>query len=186
MLVDPDLHEILNGPRGMLKGVDACIRVQCLVSAVALIYSTIDALSALTRPAKQQDTTRKEFIAWVQKYIHPEKTLSCSARDLYGARCGVLHNYGSDSKLRREGNAKALIYKWKGGPDPDPSRKVPLPADAITLHVEDLRQALGDAVKEFFGEMEGSNMELLNTVQNHSSELLCYRPWSAVTIRVAA
>jgi hypothetical protein len=34
MLVDPDLDEIANGPRGMLTGVDVCIQAQCLVSAV--------------------------------------------------------------------------------------------------------------------------------------------------------
>src|ERR1035441_2369345 len=115
MLVDPDLNEILNGPRGMLKGVDVCIQAQCLVSAVALIYSTIDALSALTRPSAKKDTNRTIFINWVKKYIRPDTTLRCSAHDLYGARCGILHNYGLNSKLRREGEAKALIYKWREG-----------------------------------------------------------------------
>src|ERR1035437_2385014 len=137
MLVDPDLNEILNGPRGMLKGVDVCIQAQCLVSAVALIYSTIDALSALTRPSAKKDTNRTIFINWVKKYIRPDTTLRCSAHDLYGARCGILHNYGLNSKLRREGEAKALIYKWREGPDPDPNRNTPLPADALTLYVED-------------------------------------------------
>src|ERR1017187_2461079 len=117
MLVDPDLNEILNGPRGMLKGVDVCIQAQCLVSAVALIYSTIDALSALTRPSSAADTNRDIFINWVKKYVRPRKRLQCSAADLYGARCGILHNYGVYSRLRRQGKAKAIIYKWKDGPD---------------------------------------------------------------------
>jgi hypothetical protein len=185
MLVDPDLDEIVNGPRGMLKGVDVCIQAQCLVSAVALIYSTIDALSALTRPPEKKDTNRKNFINWVKKYIRPDKTLRCSAHDLYGARCGVLHNYGPNSKLRRQGEAKALIYKWRDGPDPDPNRNIPLPADAITLYVEDLRKALSEALTEFLAGIEG-DAALKQRVEHHRQELLCYRPWSAVPIRVAA
>lgn len=59
MLVDADLDEIITGKRGMLRGIDACLETQCLVSAVALIYSTIDALSALTRPIDVPDTTPK-------------------------------------------------------------------------------------------------------------------------------
>jgi hypothetical protein len=185
MLVDPDLSEIVNGPRGMLKGIDVCIQAQCLVSAVALIYSTIDALSALTRPATKKDTNRNIFINWVKKYIRPDTTLRCSAHDLYGARCGILHNYGLNSQLRRDGEAKALIYKWRDGPDPDPNRNIPPPADALTLYVEDLRQALGEAVIQFLGGIEGDR-ELKQRVEQHRQELLCYRPWSAVPIRVAA
>jgi hypothetical protein len=185
MLVDPELEEIVNGPRGMLTGVDVCIEAQCLVSAVALIYSTVDALSALTRPATAGDTTRDVFMDWVRDYIHPEQTLSCSAEDLYGARCGILHNYAMNSRLRRQGQAKALIYKWRNGPDPDPARTIPLPADAITLYVEDLRRALHDGVMEFLGAVETSR-KLKERVDHHRRQLLCYRPWSAVQIRVAA
>src|ERR1035441_108831 len=110
MLVDPDLNEILNGPRGMLKGVDFCIQAQCLVSAVALIYSTIDALSALTRPSAKKDTNRTIFINWVKKYIRPDTTLRCSAHDLYGARCGILHNYGDRKSTRLNSSHLGISY----------------------------------------------------------------------------
>jgi len=61
MLVDPDLNEIVTGQRGMLQGIDACIGAQCLVSAVALVYSSIDALAALTRPTNAADTNTACF-----------------------------------------------------------------------------------------------------------------------------
>lgn len=57
MLVDADLDEIITGKRGMLSGIDGCLETQCFVSAVALIYSTIDALSALTRPIDVPDNS---------------------------------------------------------------------------------------------------------------------------------
>jgi hypothetical protein len=183
MLIDPDLNEIINGKRGMLKGIDVCIEAQCLVSAVALIYSAIDALSALTRPVTAKDTERSIFINWVEKYIRPEKSLGCTAADLYGARCGVLHNYGAESKLMREGKAKALFYKWKDGPDPDTARV--LPTNAVTICLEDLRAALGNSVTEFLAHVEADS-ELKKIVESHRLELLCYRPWTAIPIEVAA
>ncbi len=149
MLIDPDLDEIINGERGMMRGIDACIKSQCLVSAVALIYSAIDSLAALTRPPNQKDTNWKIFVQWLDKYLQPEITLSCRAIDLYGARCGILHNYGPYSKKFRDGQAKALIYKWRNGPDPDPNRQTRLPCKAITLCVEDLQASLCQAIKNF-------------------------------------
>jgi hypothetical protein len=121
-----------------------------------LIYSTIDALSPLTRPLKAKDTTRDVFMDWVRRYVRPELNLHCSAEDLYGARCGILHTYAPNSKLWGQGKAKALIYKWRNGPDPDPARTIPLSTDAITLYIEDLRRAVGEAVTTFLGAIENS------------------------------
>jgi hypothetical protein len=179
MLVDPDLEEIINGERGIMRGIDACIHAQCLVSAVALIYSAIDNLAALTRPPNQPDTNREIFVNWVSKYLEPERTLKCSAMDLYGARCGVLHNYSPYSQKLREGQAKALIYKWRNGPDPDPNRQVPLPSGAITLYLEDLRGSLAQAVRKF---LEAAQLEdtVKKNVESHRRELLCYKPWSTI------
>ncbi len=183
MLTDPELIEIATGERGMLKGIDCCIETECLVSAVSLIYSAIDALSALTRPKSAADTKSGIFLAWVEKYMCPTSTLGCTAMDLYGARCGVLHNYGVDSQRRRDGVAQALIYKWKSGPDPDPQRATPLPQGAITICIEDLRKALGDAIKVFLHDVE-RDTDLLDRVNKHRRELLCYKPWSPVPIQV--
>jgi hypothetical protein len=185
MLVDPELYEITNGQRGMLKGIDACIRAQCLVSAVALIYSAMDALAALTRPQDANDTTRGEFLDWVKTYLCPIEKLGCSAEDLYGARCGILHTYGPHSRLRRQGAAKALVYKWKGGPAPDRQHSTMIPPDAITLCVEDLRDAVEEAVVSLLAAVD-LDQDLKSRVDRHRQELLCYRPWSAVPILVAA
>lgn len=185
MLVDADLDEIITGKRGMLSGIDGCLETQCLVSAVALIYSTIDALSALTRPIDVPDTTQEIFTNWVREYMDPDNSLRCTASDLYGARCGVLHNYGSDSRKRRKGEAKELIYKWRNGPDPDPKRKVPLPKDATTIIVEDLRDALQHGINNFY-EAIARTPELKKIVDHHEKELLCYKPWRSIPIHIAA
>lgn len=185
MLTDPDIAEIVRGPRGMMRGIDSCVHQQCLMSAITLIYSTIDALSALTRPLDQPDTKSNIFVAWVDKYLLPESRLSCSSEDLYGARCGILHNYGLDSAMRRQGRAKALVYRWREGPFPDPQHRARIPADAITICVEDLHEALNTAVENFLIQI-GTDVALKSRIDRHRKDLLCYRPWSAVKIRVAA
>lgn len=184
MLVDPDLYEIVKGHRGMFKGIDACIHAQCLVSAIALIYSSIDALSALTRPPATTRTDRNIFINWVNRYMQPNRTLHCSADDLYGARCGILHTYSTSSDFSRRGTAKHLIYKWQDGPDPDPNRAIPLPTAVLCLCVEDLRRVLEDAAINFLGSIEKNN-ELRERVDQHRQELLCYKPWNVVSIGAA-
>ncbi len=106
MRTDPQLLEIVNGQRGMLKGVEACLKQQCLVSAVTLIYSSIDSLAALTRPVGQRKTNLTHFLSWLKSYLLPAARFSCAAEDLYGARCGVLHTYSPDSGIRQQGKAK--------------------------------------------------------------------------------
>jgi len=58
MQIPPQLDEIVNGQRGILRGIEICLENQCLVSGVALIFSAIDSLAALTRSVQDSDTSR--------------------------------------------------------------------------------------------------------------------------------
>jgi len=42
MRTDPELVKVTTGERGMIRGIEACIECQCLVSAIVLIYASID------------------------------------------------------------------------------------------------------------------------------------------------
>ena len=167
----------------MFQGIHACVERQCLVSAVALVYSCIDSLAALTRPTTQPDTTRREFIDWVNRYLIPSPHLSCSAEDIYGARCGILHTYSPESRMRRAGQAQRLVYYWKSGPPPDAT--IPLPPDAIVIALEDLISALEQAVDNFLMDIDADN-DLMNRVEHHRRELLCYKPYKTIVIHRAA
>ena len=59
MMTNPDFRKVWRGPRGMRAGIKACERAKCVVSALTLIYSAVDALAALTREAQEARTTRK-------------------------------------------------------------------------------------------------------------------------------
>lgn len=174
MLTTPSLEEIVEGPRGMLCGIDAALDAQCMVSAVTLCFSTIDAVAALSRPKEQVDTSRHVFIEWVNRFMLPADSVPCSAIDLYGARCGVLHTYSPDSSLRASGQARPLFYEWQAGPAAASERT--LPDGAVVVNVESLVDAVRASVRRFVA-TERSDPELSASVDHHLKDLLCYVPW---------
>jgi hypothetical protein len=182
MRIEPELDEVVNGHRGILTGIDLCLRQECLVSGVALIFSGIDSLAALTRPIDATNTSRSVFIEWVEQFLLPESGLACSAIDFYAARCGVLHTHSADSDLQRQGSARPLIYEWQQGPRAD--AQVSLPPGAIVIEVERLHTAFKVAVDRFFVAAD-TQAETKKRVHHHLKALLCYRPWPVLAGQVA-
>lgn len=178
MRTNPDLIEVVKGERGMLRGIEACISSQCLVSALTLVYSTIDALAALDRPSENQDSGRSDFKNWVERHLLPNSGFELPWEVLYGARCGILHTYSPDSSMARNGVEK-IVYEWRAGPAA--GAEVDVPADAVVIVVEDLLDALHGAIQSFLREIERDDATA-GRVQIHSASLLCYRPWSPVPI----
>jgi hypothetical protein len=185
MLVYPSVEKVARGRRGMLAGIEACMARQCLVSAVSLIYATIDALAALTRPLGATRSTRAEYKAWVERYMIPSLREPLTADDLYAARCGILHAYSAESEASRAGEAKAIVYKWRDGHRPDDARLAELSRTATVIEIQSLHEALETAVMHFEAHIR-SDPSLEARVAQHVSELLCYEPWSPVGIWVAA
>ena len=85
--------------------------------------------------------------------------------------------------MRRQGKAKALIYRWKAGPAAD--AEISLPNDAMVIAIEDLMDAFGKAVDEFLKAIE-ADVDLAELVNHNRRELLCYKPSEPITIYVAA
>lgn len=183
MRVEPELDEVVNGDRGMLRAIDVCLQQQCLVAAVSLIFASIDALAALTRPDPSKRTTRSVFISWVDKYLKPEENLGCHAVDLYAARSSVLHIYSTDSELVREGKARPIVYEWQAGPRADTT--VLLPPEALIIHVEALDTTFRAGVRAFIIDSE---MDLVTKgrVLPNLKTMLCYRPWPQLIVYEAA
>jgi hypothetical protein len=95
-------------------GMDTVGAVSTLVTAnqymqaLVLLYSAIDTLAWVSRSAG--DVTRADFCRWVDVYMQPQSRLGCTAEDLYGARCSILHSSAAESKLSREGRVNELWY----------------------------------------------------------------------------
>lgn len=80
--------------------------------AVILTYSAIDAMAFLSMSLKQKEVTKKDYIAWVEKYMSTDENQDYQYRgiDLYGARCGIIHRYGVESRLSESGACKIFAY----------------------------------------------------------------------------
>jgi hypothetical protein len=158
----------------MLHGVQACIEHQCLVSSVTLMLTTIDALAALTRPINLRETNGAIFRAWLTRFLHPKQRLNCSVEDLWGARCGVLHTYSPEAIRAADAGARRVYYQWRQGPVVGAIRV--LPANSIIVIIEDLHEALIDAVQSYLVEIP-SDSNLQASLRAHLPSLLCYVPY---------
>jgi len=173
MLVDPNLREVVAGPRGMLTGIQACLDQQCLVSAVTLVFAAIDALAALTRPINQAETDGATFRAWATRFLHPVQRMNCTVEDLWGARCGVLHTYSPEAVRAARRGARRIYYQWRQGPPADTVRA--LPARSVVVIVEDLYAALFDGAHAYMDETS-ADADLKARLNAHLPSLLCYEP----------
>jgi len=184
MLVQPrQLSDVVDGPRGMLKGIEKCLEAECLVSAVTLIFSSVDALASLTRPRGQVSTNGTVFRTWVDQFFQPQTSLGCSADDLWGARCGVLHLYSAESDMAAQHRARRIYYQWSAGPSVNASR--PLPAGHSVILIEHLHHAFQDATARFATALEADS-NLRKIVVSHLSSMLCYEPYPPLVVVVDA
>lgn len=94
----------------LFAAVAHCLDSNLWEPALILIYAGIDAMSWLDRPADHEDVTPDDFMAWVNAYLLPESALNCSAEDLYGARCGMLHSHTAESRRHRQLRVRKLFY----------------------------------------------------------------------------
>lgn len=185
MLTNPSFNEVVNGERGMLSGIRACMDAKCLVSTVSLIYATIDALSALTIPIGKSRSTRTDFKKWVKQYLLQHLSQSISEHDVYAARCGVLHAYSVHSQDSRNGVARTIIYKWRIGHRPDDHILQRESQVAHVVELEALYEALELAVNDFHQKLS-ADPELNRRVSHHIAYLLCYKPWTPIALAAAA
>ncbi|WP_133480196.1 hypothetical protein [Cognatilysobacter segetis] len=77
---------------------------------LVIVYSTIDTFGLLNAPAGQTEASGDSFRAWAAKYLVPRATDPYTADDLWGARCGVLHTFSTDSRWAKQGKARQLQY----------------------------------------------------------------------------
>jgi len=139
---DPLINAVHNGIK---RGIRVTLENDCLGPAVILILSGIDAMAYLAMPATQNDVIRDDFVTWVEQFIKFPCKEQVTGLDLYGARCAMLHNYGTASELSRKGKCRQVGYMDKSVPEVRFNRNIS--KDLVLVSVP----ALGDA---FFSGMD--------------------------------
>jgi len=125
----------------VFKAIDLCMENKLILPALMLIYSSIDIVGSLER--KEDESTKASFIRWVDNYMLKAKPLGCTALELYGARCGILHALAAESDLYKDGKVRMVIYAWgtaKSDHLKATSKLLERERDVV-VHVSDLTEA---------------------------------------------
>lgn len=128
-----------------------------ILPAVALVYTVVDSLGFLARPTEQVNTGA-DYEAWVMTYLLDgydgrAGTAAKVARDLYGARCAVLHRMTAEANLtvgpdpaRR---AREVYYQRSTGEGRIPVESANTPEPALFVDPDRLAGSLVAAVGRF-------------------------------------
>lgn len=138
------------------------------VAALALVYVGIDTMALLGCPLGQQSQTRVDFIGWVETYLKAASgsDYQYEGLDLYAARCGLLHAYGSEADLHGRPNPpRKFGYADNGLHRKDDA------AGFVLISIAVLIRDFGRAVERFVEAMK-ADAELKARVDSRMPSLL--------------
>lgn len=84
---------------------------------MTMAFICIDTMALLALPAGQDKQGRVEFIAWVDTYLKGDSAQPYQYRgiDVYGARCAMLHAYGSEVDYHDKYQDAKIYAYYDGG-----------------------------------------------------------------------
>lgn len=88
--------------------ISVLIKTNFDVSALMLIYAWIDRMAWLS--VEKEKSSGDDFKKWVKLYLLKDSLLLCTAEELWGARCGLLHTGTSEADVTRTGKARKIGY----------------------------------------------------------------------------
>lgn len=139
----------------LAEGIRICIENKLIEPALILTYSAIDIVAWLGSP--EEWISKKVFLAWTEKYLLKAKPLSCTAVEIYAARCGLLHTFSAESKLSKQGSARHIYYAWGTAEVAILQRSIDLVGKSdrhVAIHVGDLFEGWRLGVKYFLNDLK--------------------------------
>lgn len=113
-----------DGLKGLVAEIKKCEAAGATTAALALAFVCIDTMAFLALPADKVKQDRTDFIAWVDTYLKGDAAQPYHYRglDVYGARCALLHAYGSEADYHdKYKEAKKFFYHDGGKHAYDPA-----------------------------------------------------------------
>ncbi len=133
----------------LILAINSCLENRYLVPALILIYTAIDSVSWLSTGDIQNGG--KRFQDWVDQWMLAKYPLPCTAKEIYSARCGVLHTLTPNSKLTEKGVRK-IAYAWGDASEIDLAESIStLGRDnsLIAVHMESLFHSFRNGFVDF-------------------------------------
>lgn len=86
------------GISNLIDQIKTCESVGATSAALAMSYICLDTMAFLSLPGDRETQGRTDFVEWVDTYLkaHPEQPYQYQGLDVYGARCAMLHAFGSE------------------------------------------------------------------------------------------
>jgi len=138
--------------RQLVSTMEVCCKEKLVLPSLILLYSGMDIMAWLSRDKSHVDSTRHDFTHWINTYLLPGHGFTCKAKDLYAARCSILHSYTSESQLSRQGEAKKVFYSWGTAHPESLQQIIDVSSEkdkVIVLHVDLLMDAFKEGVQRF-------------------------------------
>ena len=159
----------------IIKAAQLCLEKDLHMPALILVFTLIDSFAwAVSAKAKRKN--KEYFEAWVNDWITPTGNLTCTATELYAARCGVLHTLTSKAELNTVKSVRQVVYCW--GPATidtlQKSLEVIDRTDVVGLHINDLLEAVKSGMADTFYAAETDpalQLRLEEAAALHFSEL---------------
>jgi len=104
---DPMHNVIYNG---IVRDVKHNLESGLFRATIILVYAGIDSMAFFSMPHTQNEVTKTDFINWCDRYLRFDCAEKIGGIEFYSARCGVLHSYGSSSRITNNGHARQIGY----------------------------------------------------------------------------
>jgi hypothetical protein len=135
-----------NGVSGLIAEIKRCESAGATTAAVAMAFVCIDTMAFLALPQGQNKQGRTDFIAWVDAYVkgHKDQLYLYRGIDVYGARCALLHAFGSEADYHKQfSDAKKFGYHDGGKHAYDPAQDEHLVIIGTASFLNDIVHAVG-------------------------------------------
>ena len=160
---------------GIKRGIQVTVDNGCLGSAVILILSGIDTMAFLGMPENHLEVKKDDFIAWADSYVRFPCKEQLTGADLYGARCGMLHQYGVRSNLSRSEKCRMVGYMNKSVPEVRYDKNAS--KDLVLVSVPALMTSFFEGVDRFLPNLF-SNEEKATVAEKRLQTLIHQLPYS--------
>lgn len=100
----------------LVEQIKQCENAGATTAALALTFICFDTMSFLALPAGKEKQGRSDFVEWTDLYLrgHPDQIYQYDGIDVYGARCALLHAFGSEVDFHQN-NPDAKIFGYHDG-----------------------------------------------------------------------
>jgi hypothetical protein len=126
------------------------IRKKHTIAPLILSFSIVEASARLAAP-EELETTKSRFIWWVDEFLKNKDGLPYSSIDLYGARCGLFHEYGAESDMSRRAECRVIV--WVTG------------TDSASYHNKSGNNMLVLSKEEFFNDLYNGGIRMLEKLK---------------------